>query len=68
MYFINVKIDELFYLRLLFVNRINCTSFENLKTMFVQIKVAKKNQIEIRLLNIYKNVCRVFKLIDNDNE
>ena len=29
------------------------------------MKNAKKNQIELRLLNIYKNVCRVFELIDN---
>ena len=36
--------------------------------MFVQMKNAKKNQIELRLLNIYKNACRVFELIDNDDE
>ena len=67
-YFIDVKINELFYLRLLFVNLINCTSFEKLKTMFLQIENAKRNQIKIRLLNIYKNACRVFELIDNDDE
>ena len=68
MYFIDVKIDEMFYLRLLLVNRMNCIFFENLKTMFVQIENAKKNQIELRLLNIYKNACRAFELIDNDDE
>ena len=68
MYFIDVKIDKMFYLRLLLVNRMNCIFFESLKTMFVQMKNAKKNQIELRLLNIYKNACRVFELIDNDDE
>ena len=68
MYFLDVKIDEMIYLRLLLVNGMSCTSFENLKTMFVQIENAKKNQIEIRLLDIYKNACRVLELIDNNDE
>ena len=68
MYFMNSKIDEMFYLRLLLVNRMNCTSFENLRTMFVQIENVKKNEIEIRFFNTYQNVVRAFELIDNDDE
>ena len=46
----------------------NCTSFENLWTMSVQIENVEKNKIEIRFFNTYQNVVRVLELIDNDDE
>ena len=67
-YFMNSKINEIFYLRLLLANSKSCTSFENLRTMLVQIENAEKSEIELQFLNIYKNACRVLELIDNDDE
>ena len=35
MHFMSFKIDEIFYLRLLLFNKKECTSFENLRTIFI---------------------------------
>ena len=67
-YFISFKIDDVFYLRLLLFNRKKCTSFENLRTIFVQIESAKKSVTKSRLMKIYHDVCITLKLIDNDDE
>ena len=42
----SVKIDEIFYLRLLFVNVSKTTSFENLRTIKVQIEKVEKNEMK----------------------
>ena len=68
MYFMNFKIDTIFYIRLLFFNRKRCTSFEKFRIVFVQIENVKKNLIERRLMKIYKNVCIALKLTKHDDE
>ena len=68
MYFMNLKIDEIFYLRLLLFNRKRCTSFENLRTIFVQIENVEKNVTKSRLMKIYHDACIILRLIDNDDE
>ena len=67
-YFMNFKIDDVFYLRLLLFNRKRYTSFENLRTIFVQIENVEKNVTKSRLMKIYHDACIALKLIDNDDE
>ena len=68
MFFIKSKIEKMFYFRLLFINRKKCIFFNDLKTVFVQIKKVESNVIQFQWMKIYKNVCIIFDLIDNDNE
>ena len=69
MYFINSKTNEIFYFKLLFVNKRNCTSFENLKIVFIQIQnVEKITVIVSHVCNNFKNVYTVLNFINNNNE
>ena len=63
-----LKIEKMFYLRLLFINRKKCIFFNDLKTVFVQIENVESNVIQSQWIKIYKNVYVAFDLIDNDNE
>ena len=67
-YFMSLKIDDVFYLRLLLFNKKRCTSFENLRTIFIQIENVEKSVTKSRLMKTYHDVCITLKLIDNDDE
>ena len=67
MYFMNFKSDDVFYLRLLLVNRKKCTSFDDLKIVNVQIEKTSVEKIVFRFLN-YKQICVELELIDDDDE
>ena len=67
-YFMSFKIDSFFYLRLLLFNKKRCTSFENLRIVFVQIENIENEKTKLQLMKIYINVCVTLKLIDNDDE
>ena len=69
MYFINSKVNEIFYLKLLLVNKKNCTSFKNLKIIFIQNEnVNKVTVIVFHVCNNYKNVCVVLNFTNNNDE
>ena len=63
----NFKSDDVFYLRLLLVNRKKCTSFDDLKIVNVQIEKTSVEKIVFRFLN-YKQICVELELIDDDDE
>ena len=67
MYFISLKIDEIFYFRLLLINRKDVTFFDDLRIVNVQMKSADVDVIESRVLN-YQQTCVHFDLIHNDDE
>ena len=67
-YFMSFKIDDVFYLRLLLFNKKKCTSFENLRTIFIQIENVEKSVTKSKLMKIYYDVCIILRLIDNDDE
>ena len=67
MYFMNFKLNDVFYLRLLLVNRKKCTFFDDLKIVNVQIENAFVEKIVFQFLN-YKQICVEFELIDDDDE
>ena len=67
MYYMNFKFDDVFYLRLLLCNRKKVISFENLKTIDMQISKTSKNEIKSRLFS-YKQICVKFDLTDDDDE
>ena len=67
MYFMNFKFDDVFYLRLLFVNRKKCIFFDDIKTVNVQIARASNEKIVFQLLS-YKQICVELELIDDDDE
>ena len=48
MFFMKSKIEKMFYLRLLFINRKKCIFFNNLKTVFVQIENVESNVIQFQ--------------------
>ena len=66
-YFISLKIDEIFYFRLLLINRKNVTFFDDLRTMNVQMKSVDVDVIESRVLN-YQQTCVHLDLTHNDDE
>ena len=66
-YLISLKIDEIFYLLLLLINRKNVTFFDNLRTMNIQIKIANVDIIESKVLN-YQQACVYLDLTHNDDE
>ena len=69
MYFINSKTNKMFYFKLLFVNKKNCTSFENLKIVFIQIQnVEKIIVIVFHVCNNFKNVCVALNFTNNNSE
>ena len=68
MYFINSKINDVFYFRLLFANKKNYISYKNLIIVFVQIKNVEKKIIESQFIINFKNVCIVLNFTNNDNE
>ena len=67
MYFMNLKADEIFYLRVLLCNRKRIISFENIRTVDVQIEDAENEVMKPRLM-INKETCVTLKLTDNDSE
>ena len=67
MYFMNFKFDDVFYLRLLFVNKKKCIFFDDIKIVNVQIAKTFDEKIVFQFLN-YKQICVEFELIDDDNE
>ena len=67
MYFMNFKLNDVFYLRLLFVNRKKCIFFDDLKIVNVQIEKTFDEKIVFQFLN-YKQICVEFELIDDDDE
>ena len=62
------KAGEVFYLRLLLSNRKGCTSFEDLRTVPVQIEGAEEGVTEPRLMETYHDACIALGLTDNDGE
>ena len=69
MYFMSSKVNKMFYFKLLFVNKRNCTSFENLKIVFIQIKNVNEVIVTIfYVCNNFKNVCVALNFTNNDNE
>ena len=67
MYFMNFKLDDVFYLRLLLVNRKKCIFFDDIRIVDVQVEKTFDEKIASQLLN-YKQICVEFELIDDDDE
>ena len=67
MYFMSLKADEIFYLRVLLCNRKRIIFFENIRIVNVQIEDAENEVMKFRLM-INKKTCVTLKLTDNDNE
>ena len=67
MYFMSFKSDDVFYLRLLLVNRKRCISFDDIRIVDVQVERASDEEIASQLLN-YKQICVELELIDDDDE
>ena len=67
MYFMNPKAGEVFYLRLLLCNRKGATSFEDIRTVDVQVEGAAEGVKEPRLMT-NKEACVFLGLTDNDGE
>ena len=63
----NFKSNDVFYLRLLFVNRKKYIFFNDLKIVNVQIEKTFDEKIVFQFLN-YKQICVEFELIDDDDE
>ena len=69
MYFMNSKANEMFYLKLLLVNKKDCISFENLKIVFIQIEnVDKMIVIVSHVCDNFKNACVVLNFTNNNDE
>ena len=59
----------MFYLKLLFINKKNCISFENLKIVFIQIQNVKKVIIIVfYVYNNFKNVYVALNFTNNNNK
>ena len=67
MYFMSPKSDDVFYLRLLLANRKGCISFDDLRTVNVQIERAPDGETAPQLLS-YKQTCVELGLTDDDDE
>ena len=69
MYFISSKTNEMFYFKLLFINKKDCISFENLKIVLIQIEnIEKMIVIVFHVCNNFKNICVVLDFINNNSE
>lgn len=69
MYFMGPKAGEVFYLRLLLANRRSCTSFENLRTVPIQIENAEGVAETVpHVCDNFKDACAALGLTDNDGE
>ena len=67
MYFMSPKAGEVFYLRVLLCNRKGATSFEDIRTVDVQVEGAEDGVMEPRLMT-NKEACVALGLADNDSE
>ena len=67
MYFINFKVNEIFYFQLLFCNRKKIIFFENIRTMNMQIKNATKKIKKFRFI-INKKIYVFLNLTNNDKK
>ena len=68
MFFMNFKLSEIFYLRLLLNHVKKVTSFENLRIVDVQIENVVDEVIERQFMKNFKNVCIHLEFIDNDDK
>ena len=66
MYFMNLKIDKIFYLRLLLINRKNVTFLDDLRTINFQIKSVDVDVIEWRVLSYQQTCVHLDLTYDND--
>ena len=67
MYFINFKVNEIFYFQLLFCNRKKIIFFENIRTMNMKIKNATKKIKKFRFI-INKKIYVFLNLTNNDKK
>lgn len=67
MYFMSPKAGEVFYLRVLLSNRKGATSFDDIRTVDVQVEGAAEGATEPRLMT-NKEACVALGLTDNDGE
>ena len=67
MYFMSFKFDDVFYLRLLLVNKKRYISFDDIRIVNVQIEKTSDGKIASQLLS-YKQICVELDLIDDDDE
>ena len=68
MFFMSFKLKKIFYLRLLLNHIKEICSFENLRTIDVQIENVVNEVIEQQIMNTFKNVCIHFDFTNNDDE
>ena len=68
MYFMSLKYDDIFYMRLLLANRKKVTSFDDFRIIEVQMKNAEKSITMFQLQLSFKQACNLLDLIENDDE